>query len=102
MYTEHFDPDQSYTEVFLSHASLYVLGDFKLIDSLKALALFKLHKTLAYFRLTMGMLKILSLLRGMHILKEAEAEGWMKGLGIWGSVEFGVSVYGYKYGSCDG
>jgi hypothetical protein len=26
---EHFDPDQSFTEVFLSHASLYVLGDFK-------------------------------------------------------------------------
>jgi len=48
--TDHFDPDQSYTEVLLSHASLYVLGDFKLIDSLKALALFKLHKTLCVFR----------------------------------------------------
>jgi len=24
---KHFDPDQSYTKVFLSHASLYILGD---------------------------------------------------------------------------
>jgi hypothetical protein len=48
---EHFDPDQSYTEVLLSHASLYILGDLHLIDSLKALALFKLHKTLCMFKL---------------------------------------------------
>jgi hypothetical protein len=47
---EYFDLDQSCTEVLLSHASLYILGDFKLIDSLKALALFKLHKTLCVFQ----------------------------------------------------
>ncbi|KAE9378811.1 hypothetical protein N431DRAFT_477966 [Stipitochalara longipes BDJ] len=46
-----FDPDQSYTEAFLSHASLYILGDLRLIDSLKALALYKLHKTLRIFQL---------------------------------------------------
>jgi hypothetical protein len=46
-----FDKDQSYSDVLLSHASLYVLGDFQLIDSLKALALFKLHKTLCAFQL---------------------------------------------------
>jgi hypothetical protein len=51
---EHFDPDQSYTEAFLSHASLYILGDLQLIDSLKALALFKLHKTLCVFRVDDG------------------------------------------------
>ncbi len=51
---EQFDPDQSYTEAFLSHASLYILGDFRLIDSLKALALFKLHKTLCVFQLDDG------------------------------------------------
>ncbi|PVH73311.1 hypothetical protein DL98DRAFT_431560, partial [Cadophora sp. DSE1049] len=51
---EHFDPDQSYTEIFLSHASLYILGDLQLIDSLKALALFKLHKTLCVFQLDDG------------------------------------------------
>ena len=51
---DHFDPDQSYTKVLLSHASLYVLGDFKLIDSLKALALFKLHKTLCAFQVDDG------------------------------------------------
>lgn len=48
---EQFDPDQSYKEAFLSHASLYILGDLQLIDSLKALALFKLHKTLCVFQL---------------------------------------------------
>jgi hypothetical protein len=47
----NFDKDQSYSSVLLSHASLYVLGDFQLIDSLKALALFKLHKTLCAFQL---------------------------------------------------
>jgi hypothetical protein len=37
--------------VFLTHASLYVLGNFWLIDPLKALALYKLHKTLCIFQL---------------------------------------------------
>jgi hypothetical protein len=46
-----FEKDHSYSKVLLSHASLYVLGDFQLIDSLKALALFKLHKTLCAFQL---------------------------------------------------
>jgi hypothetical protein len=47
----NFEKDHSYSKVLLSHASLYVLGDFQLIDSLKALALFKLHKTLCAFQL---------------------------------------------------
>jgi len=51
---EQFDPDQSYTEAFHSHASLYILGDLQLIDSLKALALFKLHRTLCVFQLDDG------------------------------------------------
>jgi len=46
-----FDKDNDYSKVLLSHASLYVLGDFQLINSLKALALFKLHKTLCAFQL---------------------------------------------------
>jgi hypothetical protein len=46
-----FEKDQSYSKVFLSHASLYVLGGAQLVDSLKALALFKLHKTLSAFEL---------------------------------------------------
>lgn len=46
-----FEKDHSYSKVLLSHASLYVLGDYQLIDSLKALALFKLHKTLCAFQL---------------------------------------------------
>ena len=47
----NFDKDKSYSNVLLSHASLYMLGDSQLIDSLKALALFKLHKTLCAFEL---------------------------------------------------
>jgi hypothetical protein len=46
-----FEKDHSYSNVFLSHASLYALGDIQLIDSLKALALFKLHQTLCAFEL---------------------------------------------------
>lgn len=46
-----FEKDHSYSNVLLSHASLYVLGDTQLVDSLKALALFKLHKTLCTFQL---------------------------------------------------
>jgi hypothetical protein len=36
------------------NASLYILGDLQLIDSLKALALFKLHRTLCVFQLDDG------------------------------------------------
>jgi hypothetical protein len=46
-----FNKEHSYSNVFLSHASLYVLGDAQLIGTLKALALFKLHKTLCTFEL---------------------------------------------------
>jgi hypothetical protein len=48
---EQFEPDQSYSNVLLAHASLYIFGDYRLIDSLKALALYKLHKTLCVFQL---------------------------------------------------
>ena len=46
-----FEKGHSYSNVLLSHASLYVLADGQLVDSLKALALFKLHKTLCTFEL---------------------------------------------------
>ena len=49
--TRHFEPNRSYSNVFLSHASLYVLGDLWLIDALKALAIYKLHKALCIFEL---------------------------------------------------
>jgi hypothetical protein len=42
---------RSYSNVLLSHASLFVLADCKLVDSLKDLALFKLRKTLCGFEL---------------------------------------------------
>ena len=47
----NFEKDHTYSNVLLSHASLYVLGDGQLVESLKALALFKLHKTLCAFEL---------------------------------------------------
>ena len=37
--------------VLLCHASLYVLGNIRLIDSLKTLVLHKLHKTMSAFQL---------------------------------------------------
>ncbi|KAF7922990.1 hypothetical protein EAE99_007181 [Botrytis elliptica] len=48
---EWFHEYQSYSNVFISHAALYILGDFRLVNSLKALALHKLHKTLCIFQL---------------------------------------------------
>ncbi|TGO55326.1 hypothetical protein BOTNAR_0247g00180 [Botryotinia narcissicola] len=50
--TEWHNPCQDYSNLLISHAALYILGDFRLIDSLKALALNKLHKTLSVFRLS--------------------------------------------------
>jgi len=78
---EHFDPDQSYTEVFLSHASLYILGDLQLIDSLKALALFKLHKTLCLFQLNdKNAEDIVDLARYVYS-EEGGSEGLDEGIG---------------------
>lgn len=46
---EQFELTQSYSNVLFTYALLYVLGNHRLIDSLKALALYKLHKTLCIF-----------------------------------------------------
>lgn len=48
--SDTFDPDKVYSHVFISHAALWILGDYHLIDSLKALALYKLYKTLRIFQ----------------------------------------------------
>lgn len=45
------ESDQSYSNVLLSQASLFVLADYMLVDSLKDLIMFKLHKTLCGFQL---------------------------------------------------
>jgi hypothetical protein len=78
---EHFDPDQSYTEAFLSHASLYILGDLQLIDSLKALALFKLHKTLCVFRLDNGNAEDIVALARYAYSEEGGGGGLDEGIG---------------------
>jgi len=46
-----FDPTQDYTRSLICHASLYNLADTQLVNSLKALSLYKLHKTLTIFEL---------------------------------------------------
>jgi hypothetical protein len=46
-----FDATQSYADVLLSHAALFTLADLWLIDSLAALVLNKLHRTLSVFDL---------------------------------------------------
>jgi len=76
---EEFEPDQCYSNVFLAHASLYILGDYRLIDSLKALALYKLHKTLCIFQLNNENVEdIINLARYAY---SAEGKGFEEGIG---------------------
>jgi len=75
----HFEPDRSYSDVFLAHASLYVLGDFWLSDTLKTLALHKLHQTLCIFQLDDKNIKdIIDLARYAY---NEEGKGFEKGIG---------------------
>jgi hypothetical protein len=46
-----FSENLDYSNILLCHATLYVFGDLWMIDSLKALTLFKLHETLCAFQL---------------------------------------------------
>jgi hypothetical protein len=50
--SETFNSNIDYASIFVAHATLYILADYRLVDSLKALALYKLHKTLCTFQLT--------------------------------------------------
>jgi hypothetical protein len=75
----HFEPNRSYYNVFLSHDSLYVLGDFWLINVLKALAIYKLHKALCIFELdNKNVINIVDLAR--YAYKE-EGKGLEDGIG---------------------
>ena len=49
-----FERTHSYTPIFLAHASLYKLADRFVIESLKALTLWKLHRSLCVFELLSG------------------------------------------------
>ncbi|OBT73791.1 hypothetical protein VF21_07996 [Pseudogymnoascus sp. 05NY08] len=49
-----FKPEGDYSVVLLSHAKLWALADIHDIGALKALALYKLHKTLCVFRINEG------------------------------------------------
>lgn len=54
---QNFEPrsnsnaQQNYTPIFLAHARLYTFAGMRLVDSLKQLALHKLHRTLLDFQL---------------------------------------------------
>ncbi|OBT83442.1 hypothetical protein VE02_07872 [Pseudogymnoascus sp. 03VT05] len=48
------NPEGDYSAVLLSHAKLWALADIHDIGALKALALYKLHKTLCVFRIKEG------------------------------------------------
>ncbi|KAL5345709.1 hypothetical protein ACLOAV_009463 [Pseudogymnoascus australis] len=50
--SEHFIAERNYFKLFLSHAKLWAVADKYDIDSLKALALYKLHKTLCVFEIS--------------------------------------------------
>ena len=79
-----FEKDHSYSNVLLSHAALYALGDKELVDNLKALALFKLHKTLCTFELDKDNIgDITDLARYAYSAKDNGAEegtGGLRGL----------------------
>ncbi|KAL2061306.1 hypothetical protein VTL71DRAFT_7579 [Oculimacula yallundae] len=76
---EIFEPGRSYSNVFLAHAALYILGDFWLVDNLKALALHKLHKTLCIFQLNdENMMDIVDLARYAY---REEGKGMEAGIG---------------------
>jgi hypothetical protein len=49
--SEQFDPKGNYSNVFRSHAGLWILANSYKIDSLTALSLYKLHKTLRVFEI---------------------------------------------------
>ncbi|KAK0108096.1 hypothetical protein ONS95_002917 [Cadophora gregata] len=46
-----FEPWMDYSVLFICHASLWTLGNYRHVASLKTLALYKLHKTLCAFQL---------------------------------------------------
>jgi hypothetical protein len=50
--SERFIPERNYSKVFLSHAKLWAIADIHDIEALKALALYKLHKTLCVFEVS--------------------------------------------------
>ena len=75
----NFNTSQSYSKVLLAHASLYILGDYQLIDSLKMLALHKLHRTLCNFHLnSYNMADIVDLARYAYT---EEGKGTEEGIG---------------------
>ncbi|KAI4232082.1 MAG: hypothetical protein L6R40_007515 [Gallowayella cf. fulva] len=68
--------DEDYTEVFLSHARLYVFADKYDIQPLKTLALEELHDTLATYTLYRGRIgDILALLRYVYANTGRSARG---------------------------
>jgi hypothetical protein len=78
---ENFDKTMGYSAVLLSHASLYVFGDMQVVEPLKALSLFKLHKTLSAFELNVETAKdITDLARYAYSKEERDLKDGIGGL----------------------
>ncbi|TVY17651.1 hypothetical protein LARI1_G003514 [Lachnellula arida] len=79
--SEEFNQNQDYSNVFLGHASLYVLGDFWLVDSLKSLALYKLHTTLCAFEINEESVEDILALTRYAYSEEVGGAGYNEGIG---------------------
>jgi hypothetical protein len=79
---DHFDPDGNYTNVFHSHAALWALADLYNIDSLKGLALYKIHKILCVFQVNNENVgDVINLVRHVYSDKfGGQADGRLRGL----------------------
>jgi len=79
----NFEENKSYSNIFLCHAALYVLGDIHVVTALKALALYKLHKTLSTFQLqNQNISDVTDLARYIYSKdrKSSEEAGGLRGL----------------------
>ncbi|KAM3068467.1 hypothetical protein ACMFMG_009608 [Clarireedia jacksonii] len=88
-----FDPELNYTSIFLAHAALYILADYRIIDSLKARALYKLHKTLSTFQLNESNAEdVVNLARYVYEQEEG-VDGLVGGDGLVGDLRALVCTY---------
>lgn len=79
--SEEFNQNQDYSNVFFVHASLYSLGDLWLVDSLKSLALYKLHKTLCAFEINDESVEDILTLTRYAYSEEVGGAGYDEGIG---------------------
>jgi hypothetical protein len=91
--SETFDPELSYTSIFIAHATLYILADYRLIESLRTLALYKLHKSLCTFQLSASNAEDVVKLARYVYAEEGGSEGSGKEDGMVGELRALVCRY---------